>query len=493
MGDIKFKKGKNRNIKYSIGYIAHREKIVEQTLQKRIKYRGILQKHLKQFYGHGLLKSNELRNLKEVNFILSGSRGGSSVVVDILKQQACTASSVGKKILSIPGEEKPYMEIAKLTPPFKDFISDKLNESHAKSEKADIFLSELTSEIGWPLKKTTDLRGFAITIYGRLLMQWPSVDFGAPESAIKKIEKSIKKASKINKDVLTYDSEVSSDIILMKKIKNFFPDIDLKFYDRMNNLHDISSGQLYSKCQYFIEEPPFIIPSPWHFVTTDELAQGILILKDPSDAWRIPFWKELLKGIRISWTHLTRNAYESINGLCDGWKFPYGYITTKSPKPLQVKGYTNPKMPWTKWYAKYSTSDEVWKLLLNKKPVDLERIAREQWVSAHQAIIDEVGGDKHYYRIADKKDKKKIGFEWLRSKPNEAFGQICDMFQIELSSSLKEAVEKITTRAVQVTPGSSMNADRWKHSQNYDKIILQVKSYPVVRLSKILGYPLDKI
>lgn len=476
------------SLEYPAQYLDRRSEIIEKTRQKRAEYRGVLANHLQQICGHDALQASDLRCLDGANFLLSGSRGGSSITIDILKQQAKGARGTGGKIFSLPGEQRPYFELAKLTPPFKGFLSDRLDRSHANSEKGRFFLTELASEIGYPIEQTSDLRGFAITIYGRLLLQWPAIDFGPTDETINKIEKAVSQVCSKHNGVLTYVDQTSSRYKLMSNIKLCFPAIDLRFYDDINSLPNTSSSPDLSQYDCFIEEPPFILPSPWHFVSRDELSQGVLMFKDPSDAWRIPFWKYLLREIPLSWIHLTRNAYESINGLCDGWKFPYGYLTTRSPRPLQVKGYATREVPWTQWYANYSTSDKVWELLLNGQPVDLELVAAQQWIDAHQTIINQVGGDSRYLRLVDNENPQKVGFEWLRSEPVRAVTQVCNVFGFELTSSLLEAAEKITIRRIQITPGTDGRSNRWRQASNHDLIAAYVRDRTIAKLSETLGY-----
>ena len=289
-------------------------------------------------------------------------------------------------------------------------------------------------------------------------------------------------------NTLIYKDEVVSREKLMNYIKLYFSKIDLRFYDSINSKIDTSSTVSFSQYGFFIEEPPFIIPSPWHFASINDLSTGILILKDPSDAWRIPFWKWIFNRIPLSYTHLTRNVYESINGLCEGWNFPYGYITTRSPQPIQIKGYTSIELPWTSWYVNYSTSDKVWKLLLSHQEVYLEKIVVQQWIDAHQSIINQVGNDLNYFRLSSNKYEDKIGFEWLRSEPIEAISQLCNIFEFELTSTLLKAAQQIAIHQVQVTPGTNGESNRWEKAPNRNMIALYANDPVVVDLSKKLGY-----
>jgi hypothetical protein len=474
---------------YPQWYIESRRAVILGTREKRYTYRHILNEHLNNKYGYSLLSKEELSHVNKVVFLLSSSRGGSSVTIDILKQQAKGSEGSGKKIFCLPGESRPYFELSELTSPFKDCLSDRLDSRHTRdSVKTSALLTELSSEVGYPESRTRDLLGFAITVYGRLSLQWPNINFGSAGNAISKIHEAIKKVSSTLEGNSTYTDSDTSRENLMYAIKELFSEIDLRFYDNLNNKNAFVEFSHIPSYDYFIEEPPFIVPSPWHFVRRSELSQGILLMKDASDPWRIPFWQEILKKHSISWIHLTRNAPESINGLCDGWKFPYGYLGTRSPMQLKVRGYTNSTQPWTEWYTKYSTSDHIWELLLSGKTIDLEYIAAIQWADAHRAIIDLVGNEPSYYKLASDQDPSKFGFEWLRSEPVEAVTKICNKLDLELTPSLINAAESIEERRVQVTPGTDAKSDRWRAVKNYNLIRAYVQEQNIIEVSQELGY-----
>lgn len=480
---------KGFSVEYPGWYIESRREIITRTRERRSVYRSILNRHLEQEYGHGLTGIDHLNDLKEVAFLLSGSRGGSSIAVDILKQQARSFSGSGKKILCFPGEQKPYFELAQLTPPFKNGLSDRLDTQYTQERsKIGVLFTEMLSEVGYPESETNDLIGFAITIYGRLLLQWPNIDFGHPDEAMPKILEAIKTAiPNLPNPFLYIDSDTSREKLL-RGLKVQFSDIDLRFYDHPNRQVDLNRNSVLLNYDCFIEEPPFIIPSPWHFISKQELSKGILFMKDPSDAWRLAFWKNLFTNQNVTWVHLTRNAQESVNGLCDGWRFPYGYVTTRSPKLLNVRGYTDHLLPWTEWYANFSTPDVVWALLLGKKAVDLEKIAAVQWADAHKTIIQEVGNKPNYYRLTSPQDPTKFGFEWFRSEPQEAVVAICDKLGIEMTTSLATAIDEMKDKKVQATPGTDANAGRWRTANNYDQIVSYTTEPYVKELSEELGY-----
>ncbi len=475
-------------LEYPKRFIATRMNLILAINKKREEYRVILSEHLKK-------KDSELLNPKDLNFLtkfaflLSSSRSGSSITASILSQHAKRYKNSGNILLCLQGELKPYFDLSQLSPPFVDVYSNELDVYHTKDQaKVNTLLTELSSEIGYPIGETTDILEFSIIIYGRLLLQWPILDFGAAETAVSKIYEIVKSISLNINGIPTYVDTSNTRILLLKAIKKIFPEIDLSFYD----IPRTKISLLKSACLYnldsFIEEPPFIIPVPWHFAIKEELAQGILFLKDPSNSWRIPFWREILRNHTISWLHLTRNVLESVNGLCNGWIYPFGFITNRSPKPLKIRGYTQDTLNYTQWYTNFSTSNRIWELLLHEKSVDLEQVCSTQWADAHRAIINLVSEDKNYFKISSRDNPKQFGFEWLRAKPVEVITQISEKLDIELTQSLIDAANDINNQNVQVTQGINRHPDRWKVAENRDLIIKYSREAEILEISQKLGY-----
>ena len=473
---------------YSQVYIATRTQLIFALHDKRLEYRRILSEHIKKIYNTELLNAKDLELLPKSAFLLSSSRSGSSVSADILSQHAKGCKHTESKLLCLPGELRPYFVLAMLTPPFVDGFSDALGSQDTKDlTRIDILLRELSQEIGYPVGETSDILTYAITFYGRLLLQWPTIDFGSADTAIAKIHKIIEDISSSVKGIPTYiDSPVSRQRLLLA-INKHFPGIDLRFYDIMHTKRDAIDESYSINFDCLVEEPPFIVPVPWNFATRDEIGRGVLLIKDPSNAWRIPFWREILKSHTISWLHLTRNVLETINGLCDGWKYPFGYISNRSPSPLKIRGYSNKRLPWTQWYSKFSTSNRVWELLLSEESVDLEYVCATQWADAHRSIINLVSNDQGYCKISSKKEPSKIGFEWLRSEPVEAISRICEDLDVQLSQSLIDAANSIKKRLIQVTPGTYGRPDRWKVARNRDLIIKYSQEQYISEISERIG------
>jgi len=464
---------------YQPDYITYCRETIIKARRLRAEYRQILSQRLEHKYGHPLLSETflSLSDIQEIAFLLSSSRGGSSVTMDLLRQQARTASNEQRRVLSIPGEERPHLVLAGLYSPFIETLADELDGKHVWQQdpfnktqfRADTLKSEIMSEIGYPIKETNDLITFAIRIYGRLLLQWPNINFGEAQEAIEKILSVVRGISIMSSQGLVYADNQETRKKMMLGIQQLFPEINLLFYDGFYEDEEIlqRSSEDYNPLQYTLEETPFIIPSPWHYASNNELDNGILLLKDPSNAWRIDFLKELFRKSTIHWLHLTRDPRESINGLCDGWKFRGGYLTTMSPKPVSITGYTDHLLQ--SQYVNYSTPHILWVALSQGNEIALEHLAALQWAEAHRAIMEGVSGDPKYYKIAN--DEYPIGFDWMRDDTEGAVRAICEHLGIPATLSLLQAAFNMSKNVIQATPGTDPRIrDRWKQAENHELV-----------------------
>src|SRR5690349_10602855 len=65
--------------------------------------------------------------------LASSSRGGTSVTAELLQWQGSNCADAGKRLLTLPGEEKPHLILAGLAFPSRDERFDDLSEADAQS------------------------------------------------------------------------------------------------------------------------------------------------------------------------------------------------------------------------------------------------------------------------------------------------------------------------------------------------------------------------
>ena len=119
-----------------------------------------------------------------------------------------------------------------------------------------------------------------------------------------------------------------------------------------------------------------------------------LVIKSPSNAYRMDFVRALFPNARVSVLHLARNPAAAINGLYDGWRHR-GFHAHRMPSPLAIEGYAD------------ATSDNRWWWKLDLPPgwtaytgADLLGVCAFQWRSTHRAILNDAScGGPDYLRV----------------------------------------------------------------------------------------------
>ena len=147
------------------------------------------------------------------------------------------------------------------------------------------------------------------------------------------------------------------------------------------------------------EEPPFVAIQPWIPATAADLARCPLVIKTPSNAYRMAFWRALFPNARLRVLHLVRNAAAAVNGLHDGWRFR-GFHVHPAGRPLSIRGYSDAVPGGDRWWKfDLPPSWEAW------CDAPLESVCGFQWRSAHAHILDFLAAhpeiDHHRLRFED--------------------------------------------------------------------------------------------
>jgi hypothetical protein len=177
-----------------------------------------------------------------------------------------------------------------------------------------------------------------------------------------------------------------------------------------------------------LEEPPFVPIAPWRLASAEDLATRPLIIKTPSNAYRLPFLKGLFPEARFRVLHLVRNPAAAINGLYDGWRYR-GFHSHFMGEALDIPGYSDNRPEDAKWW-KYDLPPgwQDWRA----RP--LEEVCAFQWRSAHQSILEFIGGQ----------DSLRIRFEDLVgpvAERTDTFAHLCKWLGIPFSPPLRQVVE----------------------------------------------------
>jgi len=421
-----------------------------------------------------------IQRVPKICVLASSSRGGTAVTAELLQWQGAKCADPRGRLLTLPGEEKPHLILAGLAYPSRDEQFDDLSEIDASTSNVSVLLDELKSEVGYPLEYCSNLELYATQLYRRLLLQWPilltTID----------MKEAIMNLTQALKDIFPkgyYDSLFNRRLVLEACV-SCFPLIKRAFYDCRfyNTTEDVA--QMTSECWSY-EETPFVLPPPWQNATVADLEQGCLLLRDPSNAWRLPFWRSVFNMQRMDIIHLIRDPRESIQGLCDGWNYAFGFQTMPSNKSLDITGYTDNLCEgnnrWKLNRLNFSISKNLnRKLFYEHDKLSLVEVCAYQWKEAHDSII------KESERLG--LSRTVVNFSDLRENSEKTFRIICISFQLEFSKSGELFAQSFNDNWVMVTPLARLNGyDRWKTSPFSDEIKAMFSSGYFDEVSMKLG------
>lgn len=322
-----------------------------------------------------------LRNLvRDVVVVASSSRGGSSLLAEILR------TSTG--MLHLRGEVNPIIRLAGLSYP--DRPSDALGaEDWATVDASDLRLADaaLAHEIGRPVAAASG-PDTVVDIAWRALLQWPDLELRLQElrdvagEVLTRVRTARAWAVDEVPDPAAVQVEFSAE--LMRRGH----DVDPALYDMTPGRpeRELGHGRV-------IEEPPFITTRPWQRATAEELASRPLVVKSPSNSYRIDLFAAMFPRARIRVIHLLRNPAASVNGLIDGWNH-WGFQAHRVPEPLAIDGYdaSDHARRWWKFdlppgWDRYTASS-------------LPTVCAFQWRSAHAAVVVRAAaGDLDVHRL----------------------------------------------------------------------------------------------
>jgi hypothetical protein len=203
-----------------------------------------------------------------------------------------------------------------------------------------------------------------------------------------------------------------------------------------------------------LEEPPFVTVVPWQAPSSADLACRPLIVKTPSNVYRLDFLARLFPNARLRVLHLTRNAAASVNGLVDGWRFR-GFFAHEMPGALSVAGYSDLFPAWGSDWWKFDLPPG-WRAWARAPLVE---VCGFQWRAAHRAVLDWVQ--------ARSADTLRLPFERVVGTHAERTSSFED-----LQRWLGLPVDPSLQRLVEAGLPPIMATSRPRHRRWYDKAAL---------------------
>ena len=122
---------------------------------------------------------------------------------------------------------------------------------------------------------------------------------------------------------------------------------------------------------------------PWEPARAEDLRSRPLVIKTPSNAYRLEALRLLFPAARCRIVHLTRNAAASINGLYDGWRYR-GFFSHPVPQGLAIQGYSDRFPQWGSCWWNFDLPPG-W---IEWRRLRLEEVCACQWQAAHGAVLE---------------------------------------------------------------------------------------------------------
>jgi hypothetical protein len=408
--------------------------------------------------------------VRDLVLVASSSRGGSSMLAEMFRYSP--------DMVHFQAELNPVLRLAKLNFPVSG-DSDHLNADNL-NYLSPVLRGELEADIAQDagsMTNTVDDFEFVLAATWRLLIQWPSLDFDIPDL----LEIGSRTLRHIRLSLGWEPGRIVDAsiflIALLEDLRALGADVDPYFYDLPG--HSVGRSRKVSvsggpPCDFLIEEPPFVVPRPWRRADSSDIAAKALVIKSPSNAYRMDFLRALFPNARIRVLHLTRNPAASINGLFDGWRH-HGFHSHRMPEPLSIEGYGIDRPAERKWW-KFDLPPG-WREVTG---LPLLNVCAFQWRSCHQAILaDTAGIGSDYLRVR---------FEDLTRDPGSrtaVLARIAAWLDIPFEGAFARAASRGIAPVVATLPPS---AGRWRQRR---EAILAAIDRDVAAVVEELGYGTD--
>ena len=343
-------------------------------------------------------------NLREVVLLCSSSRGGSSISTEWLRQHT--------GLLHLRAEINPLLQRAGLVYPHANSSDALPLEAGSKSQR-EILWKELACEVGYyhtEALSETDWLQFANDLHVRFQWQWPH----QPLSRLF-MQRAVQVVRERQRLTVSIPSITQFYCELIAHIQRDFPHIDPRWYDidtRSIDTYFPALGPLILP-QQIIEEPPFVLISPWKRASPYDLSTKPLIIKTPSNAYRIPFFRSFFSRQQLKILHLKRQAEHAINGLMDGWMYSRGFHAHW----IDSVCIPHPDIPKRLW--KYDLPPG-WNQL---QAAPLHQVCAFQWLQAHRFTLQSrsLSDDYHSIWFSEllRHQEEEIGelWRWLHVEP----------------------------------------------------------------------------
>ncbi|HEY0377448.1 MAG TPA: sulfotransferase [Pyrinomonadaceae bacterium] len=409
-----------------------------------------------------------LDSVREVVLIASSSRSGSSMLAETLSRSS--------KFLCLPGEINPYLRLAGLSWPDSG-TSDCLAPEACSVEARRALEDYLALEVGTPAagdgRQAED--EFDECLYRRLCLQWPFETFGLEEVAAARAS-ALAEVGRVRGRPCEWETDLHLfHALFLKRICRGRPSINPYYYDLDRALVRTVFPEVRVPAgppsPVIVEEPPFILVRPWTRWRPEDQCRRPLLIKTPSNAYRLEFLRALFPSARFRVLHLTRNPAAAINGMYEGWRY-WGFHSHYIGPELEVASYGGEGGADRGW----------WKFDLppgwqDYRRAPLENICAFQWSAAQAAILK-------FARRPDP-DYKRVHFEEL-SNGDENWLRACRDLCEWLGLGDDTPPETLSRPLLPVMATAPPRLRRWRDNA---EVLERVLHQPAIQsLARDLGY-----
>ena len=407
--------------------------------------------------------------IRDVVVIASSSRSGSSVFTEILRHS--------RRLLHLPGEMNPFMRLAGLCWPQSGSGSDHLGPEHAVASTIQALESYLSTEAGELLPLgPNEAPGdeFAWRLYWRLTLQWPLEPI-TPEDVSVWSEAALEDVRGLRGGSCDWNEDLQLfHAMFLRRVRARHNVVNPYYYDLDKTIIEATFEDLKPPSgapgPLVIEEPPFVLIRPWR--RPEDWFSRPLVIKTPSNVYRLEFLRALFPHARFHVLHLTRNPAASINGIYEGWRH-WGFHSHYVGCQLRLRDYPGDEHADRGWW-KFDLPPD-WDEYTGRP---LNEVCAFQWWSAHEAILQFVRDtDVDYRRV---KFESIVGGEETRVRTFTDVHEWC----VGTADAAFLAAAARSFRPVMAVTAPRPN--RWRRNQNILEPVLRDKR--IRALAAELGY-----
>lgn len=317
--------------------------------------------------------------VRDLVVLASSSRSGSSMLAEMLRRTPA--------LLHLRAEFNPYLRLAGLVPPDSGTSSDHLDAVHLAAltpERRRVFDEELSLDVGRPDPHVVPEQ-FLLDAAWRFTVQWPTLEVDLADwlETARRVLAEVRARGLWNParlpDVAWFHAR------LFEALAARGVPVRPAYYDMPHLTGPPGPGDARgAPGELLVEEPPFVLSLGWRYADETDLATRPLVIKTPSNAYRLGFLRALFPHARMRVLHLTRNPAASINGLYDGW-LHHGFHAHRMDRPLRIERYGVDR-PEDSWWWKFDLPPG-WQ---DYTDAPLPDVCALQWRSCHRAILDHV-------------------------------------------------------------------------------------------------------